>query len=137
LEVSEKFLGNSDQVYMEVIIRRVQTGKTNPQLGYLHAEVLPKFYAWMLDHGDTSSDDEKKRQLKLHPEVDFCERIENFFTRKIERVPRSFSTATKEEMSAVIDKLVRLAVDFGIEISTPEEYYSGKNLEYFENKPKT
>jgi hypothetical protein len=111
-----------DEVTLEIIIRKVQKKKTREQLGYLYASVLPSFYWYMREQGSTSSNDSLKDMLKLHPEIDYCNEEVNCLTGEILKKPKSFALATREEMSEIIIKLIRLGADFGIEIESAEDF---------------
>jgi len=105
--------------------------KTSSQLGYFYAAVLPVFFKYMNNAGDDSSDDNKKNMLKLHPAINFCEIKENPLTGELIEMPRSYSKASKEEMSDIIDRHIRLAADFGLDVETSENYKKRKGIKEF------
>jgi len=122
---------NVDFLELDMEIKSTFQFKTTSQLGYLYAEVLIKFYAYMNEMGDDRIDEAKKRDLKMHPAVGFFEVDKNMFTGELSQFPKSFATASKEEVSECIDKLIRLAGDFGIVIETPEYYKQRKGIKEF------
>jgi hypothetical protein len=111
-----------DEITLEINIKKIQKKKTREQLGYLYASVLPAIYDFLRESGYTCSEDAMKDMLKLHSEINWCSEVANYFTGEIFKRPKSFALATREEMSEIIDKLIRLAADFGIEVETPEDY---------------
>jgi hypothetical protein len=104
--------------------------RTPNQIGYLYAEIYPKFYAYMRENGMEGPDELLKTSLKLHPDITFCETHENVFTGEITYQAKSCAggKSSKEELSEYIDRLVRLAAIFEIDIEDPETYKNRKGI---------
>lgn len=113
-------------VDLEIEIKNPFKFKTTSQLGYLHAEVWKKVYEWAKSVGNEWSDSECRDQLKMH--LNFVEQK----TSKVDGQPywviKSCADASKEEVSDLIDRLVRFLGEEGIPVQTPEEYMKSKGI---------
>ncbi len=86
---------------------------------------------YMTAQGDDRVDEAKKLTLKKHPDIDFMEEAYSVFDGTVTREARSFGSASKEEMSGLIDKFIRLGAEFGIEFEDPEAWkLSRMNIKY-------
>ena len=110
-----------------ITIEKLKEKKSNDQLGYLHAEILPKLAEGFENAGyrlpltKKYRDDEVKHFIKTHPEIMFVENRKNILTKEILTTPRSFKTATMKELSAIIDWCIQFAAEyFGIVIDPPK-----------------
>lgn len=109
---------------VKVSVRSVAT-KSNEQLGYYWAVIVPKIQAGMREQGNELSQVEVNQFLN---ERFFCQLktiswVKNgaeFFAQI--RKPRSKSGATKDEMSQFIDDCIRFAnTELGVFIPAPNE----------------
>ena len=102
--------------------------KTFSQLGYFHAEILPKIMAGYREAGNIVPIGEQgeiwtKNQIKTLPEIMFIEKIKNEKTGENIVNIRSLATASKEEMSHIIDTCIKVYGEyFGITFESPEYY---------------
>ena len=122
---------NCIEIELEIEIKSVFQFKTTSQLGYLFAEVLKKYYQYMYEQGDDRSDDIKRRDIFIHPAINFCDYDINTLTGELQQNVKSLKGASKEEVSDLIDRLIRLAADYGLEIETPEDYKKRKGIKEF------
>ena len=113
-------------VELEIEIKNPFKYKTTSQLGYLHAEVWKKVYEWAKSVGNEWTDEECRDQLKAHL---------NFVEQKVSKVDgqiywdiKSCADASKEEVSDLIDSLIRFLGEEGIPVQTPEEYMKSKGI---------
>jgi len=117
-------------VDLEVEIKNPFRYKTTSQLGYLHAEVWKKVYEWAKSVGNEWTDEECRDQLKMH--LNF---VEQKFS-KVDGQPywdvKSCANASKEEVSELIDSLIRFLGEEGIPVQTPEEYMKSKGIEQWD-----
>jgi len=113
-------------VELEIEIKNPFRYKTTSQLGYLHAEVWKKVYEWARSVGNEWTDEECRDQLKMH--LNF---VEQKFS-KVDGQPywdvKSCANASKEEVSELIDLLIRFLGEEGIPVQTPEEYMKSKGI---------
>ena len=116
-----------DKIF-NVVFTVLREPKTFSQLGYLHAEIIPKIMTGYRNEGyDIPSGkagmDWTKFQIKTLPEIYFIKQKQNVITGEMRNVIRSFADASKEEMSAIIDICIRLYGEyFGITFESPDEY---------------
>ena len=102
--------------------------KTSSQLGYFHAEVLPKLLEAYIYNGErVNSPEAAKKLLKAH----FCYYDEDLIYGDSFKTLKSFSKAKVREMRDIIDFAISICLDSGIEVETPEEYKSRFNLKNF------
>ena len=94
--------------------------KTQSQLGYIHASVKPTLLSAIKERGDERHPDTVWANLKA--EVGFIEEKTSVVTGTKYWDVRSLATASKEDVKEFIDKLVRWAGEWAIEIETPEDY---------------
>jgi hypothetical protein len=113
-------------VELEIEIKNPFRYKTTSQLGYLHAEVWKRVYGWAQSVGNEWTDEECRDQLKMHL---------NFVEQKFSKVDgqsywdvKSCANASKEEVSDLIDSLIRFLGEEGIPVQTPEEYMKSKGI---------
>jgi hypothetical protein len=116
-----------DGTVFTITIEKLKEKKSNDQLGYLHAEILSKLAEGFENAGyrlpltKQYRDEEIKHFIKTHPEIMFVEKRKNILTGEILEIPRSFRTATKNEMTKIIDWSIQFAAEyFGIVIDQPK-----------------
>lgn len=119
------------EIELELEIKSIFQFKTTSQLGYLFAEVLKKFFDYMTAEGDDRSDEIKRRDIFMHPAINFCDYDLNGLTGELQQTIKSLKTASKEDVKDLIDRLIRLGADFGINIETPEDYKKRKGIKEF------
>ena len=119
------------EIELDFEIKSIFQFKTTSQLGYLFAEVLKKFFDYMTAEGDDRSAEIKRRDLFMHPAINFCDYDINSLTGELQQTIKSLATSSKEEVKDLIDRLIRLGADFGIEIETPEDYKKRKGIKEF------
>lgn len=118
---------NAQEVALEIRITSPHQMKTRRQLGYFHAEILPKItkgYQW---YGNEYDRDQIYHLLKLQF---FSEQIYDPILDTWERQPKSLAEASKEEMMQFIDECLRFADDAfpEIHIEDPEAYKRRKGI---------
>ena len=126
---------NPDEKMFTMIISVLREPKTYNQLAYLHAEILLKIIQGYREAGhDVPFNKEQsliwvKKEIKTLPEIMFIEDVPNAKTGETYTALRTFSDASKEEMSDIIDKVIRIYGDyFKIEFETPEAYKRRKGF---------
>jgi hypothetical protein len=117
-------------VDLEIEIKNPFKYKTTSQLGYLHAEVWKKVYEWAKSVGNEWTDEECRDQLKAH--LNFVEQKESKVNGAMYWDVKSCANASKEEVSDLIDSLIRFLGEEGIPVQTPEEYMKSKGIEQWE-----
>lgn len=134
-DIRNRLKANPEQRVFIMEISILREPKTFSQLAYFHAEILTKILNGYRDAGyDIPFNKEMalewvKYQVKTLPEIMFVEEKTNEITGKVLIVPRSFADASKEEMSDIIDKCIRIYGEyFGIVFETPEEWKKRKGL---------
>ena len=113
-------------VDLEIEIKNPFKYKTTSQLGYLHAEVWKKVYQWAKSVGNEWTDEECRDQLKAH--LNFVEQRESKVNGELYWDVKSCANASKEEVSELIDLLIRFLGEEGIPVQTPEEYMKSKGI---------
>ena len=114
--------------YFVMSIAKIRQEKSPSQLGYFHAEILPKIVAGYREAGNIfpigkNGEEWVKNQIKTLEEIDFTEKIRNTQTGNETTNLRSFSTASMEEMTHIIDVcIMTFGLYFGIYFVTPKEY---------------
>ena len=106
----------------KIEVTKFKESKSNPQLGYLHAEILPKCaMAYNLLGWKVSNENQAKTLLKQHTE--YFDSITNEETGETINDLKSFAKASKEEMIAIIDfAIVEICGTAGVYVQSPEEY---------------
>jgi hypothetical protein len=121
-------------VDLEIEIKNPFKFKTTSQLGYLHAEVWKRVYEWAKSVGNEWTDEECRDQLKMH--LNF---VEQRFS-KVDNQPywaiKSCGDASKEEVSDLIDLLIRFLGEEGIKVQTSEEWKKEHGIEKFDEYKK-
>ncbi len=108
--------------------------KTYSQLGYFHAEIIRKWRIGLLEAGHQvpigqAGEEYVKFQIKTLPEIAFVEYKENIITGEKRQVLRSLASASKEEMSHIIDVAIRIGSEyFGVTFESPEEFKKRRGL---------
>jgi hypothetical protein len=121
-------------VELEIEIKNPFKYKTTSQLGYLHAEVWKKVYEWAKSVGNEWTDEECRDQLKAH--LNFVEQKESKVNGELYWDIKSCADASKEEVSDLIDSLIRFLGEEGIKVQTPEEYLKAKGIDNFDEYKK-
>jgi len=110
---------NAQAIELSFEIKSKFQFKSGSQLGYIHAAIYPTIIRSFRDWGNESPESKLIELLKdqndfteVVPDLDGCPR----------RIVKSLSTASKEEVSDFIDRLIRWAGEWAIKIETPEEY---------------
>lgn len=122
----DKFVKSSDilQIHLDATIERPREDKTISQLGYMHAAVWPVFYRFYEDQGIQVDTKEEKERIRddIKVAIGFVqERTEMITGDKYYKV-RSFANATKDQTSDMIDRIIRLAADYGMIVPDPLDY---------------
>lgn len=120
------------EVHLDIEFKSEYQEKTHSQLGYMHAAIWPQFYRFYEDQGIPAETKEQKERIRNDVKfaIGFTELVPRILSRApVEDIdqdnrqePRSFAGASKEECSEMIERLLVLAADFGIQIEGPEEY---------------
>ena len=100
--------------------------KSNPQLGYLHSEVLYKcVISYNMLGWKVTTQEQAKALLKEH--THYYEEITNEETGECFKILKSFSKASKEQMMMIIDfAIIEICGTAGVDVVSPDEYYSLK-----------
>lgn len=127
-EIDEKLLNiDSHKVNLQITIEDLRY-KTTSQLGYFHAEVLPKLLFAYRETGErVNTQEAAKSLLKAH--YGYYEQISVDGT--VFNNLKSFADAKIKEMADIIDFAINICLDCGIEVQTPEEYLNSNKLEKF------
>lgn len=101
--------------------------KSPRQLGYLHAEILPKITRGYQMYGNEYDKDQVYHILKLNF---FSDSIYDPIRDEYYRQPRSLAEASKDEVREFIDQCIRFANEAmpEITIETPEAYKRRKGI---------
>lgn len=113
---------NAVEIYLDIEVKSPYQAKTNKQLGYLHAAVYKPFYVLYKECGYDYTQTQVQMQLKLNPSVAFVEELYDPITGQSYIDAKSMETASKEEATEFIEKLIRLAAEVGIVVESPEAY---------------
>jgi len=138
-EAVDKFVTASydgQMILLDATFNRPQVEKSRSQLAYMHVAIWPAFYKYWEEQGDPVEDEETKQRIRdiVKHAVGFVEVADNILTPTgrdpIQRI-RSFASATMEETSQIIDRILRLATEYGIYIQSPEDYLKEREWEAF------
>ena len=136
-ELVQQFVKSDEaiEVELEMIIKSVFQFKTSSQLGYLHAEIWEQFYKYYGEMGYAVENkviqEQIRNDVKMSDDVAFYDSRLNEITQQIYKVPRSFSKASKEETSIIIERIIRLGNGLGIPFTTPEDWKKSRNIKFF------
>jgi hypothetical protein len=98
---------------LTVIVKRFRLPKSNEQMGYYRVEILPAFAAHIGDDEDSTHLELKRAFFpKRHA-------VSKLTGEASDEIP-SLSTATKEEMSEFMDRIIRYAATIGLPIAPPK-----------------
>lgn len=107
--------------FFDIVIRPVAVYKTNKQLGYWKAEVVPKAVWGFTTVGWQGMTEEKAE--KMLKEMYLTETVMNTDTGEYKTFTKSLADATKEEMINLIDKsVIFLSSELGIKCEDPDEF---------------
>jgi hypothetical protein len=136
----EKFIKHDTtvSVILDMEFKRPHVEKTLSQLGYLHAAVWPVFYQYYINQGQPAESKEQKEGIRndVKHAIGFVYLRQDLINRdgpQGEQVVRSFADASKDETSEQIEKIIRLAADFGMIVPGPEEYLEKHGAKDFES----
>lgn len=118
------------EILLEAEIKSPFQFKTSSQLGYLYAEVLPKFYDFARESGNEWTDERCKTEAKVL--MDFVETKTSPVDGSEYLDVKSFAVASKEEVSEFIDKLIRFLADYGVSVESPYDYKLRKGIKDFD-----
>lgn len=129
-------LSSVDDIMFTARFEQLRKPKTYSQLKYFHSDgFMNPIIAGYRDAGydvpknKTQAKEWVKFQIKTHIDVMFVKKIKNVITGDFLIVPKSFSDATKEEMSYIIDWCCRIYPEFfGVELETVEQYKKRNGL---------
>jgi hypothetical protein len=124
-EASGKFC-NIDEIEKYINITFSEIGfKTTSQLGYFHAEVLPKLEIALKGAGwEIFNENQAKDWLKLK-----CHYFDEFSKGKHKyQSVKSFSKAKIKEMAGFIDQAIRTCNFLGVQVEDPDEYKKRKGI---------
>lgn len=96
--------------------------KTHEQLGYLHAEVLPKLAEALYDTGETNNPSELAAKYWLKRQIGYGNYY--IFGENVVFDPDSFQRATIETIKQAIDLAVDESAKRGIVINPPKESHA-------------
>lgn len=119
-----------DDIVFTANIQQLRKPKTFSQNRYFHSEgfigrIITGYReaGYDVPRGREMAIDWVKYQIKTHPDIMFYEKKENVLTGETRYETKSFSKATKEEMSYIIEWCIRTYANyFGIVLETAEEY---------------
>lgn len=121
VELNVKDYDKFKEKYFDIVIKPVAVYKSNKQLGYWKAEVVPKA-AWGFETAGWQGMNEKKAE-KMLKEMYLTESVMNTDTGEYKTLTKSLADATKEEMIDLIDKsVIFLSSELGVECEDPDEY---------------
>lgn len=124
-KISETFKkANSLIIRLDGVFELEYIAKTNEQLGYYFAEIIPKLTMGLKDIGysditEMSADTFARNNW-------YYEDVVNYNTSEFIKQPKSLSEASKEELSALIDSaIIFIQTELNVNVQTPLEW---KNL---------
>lgn len=113
------------EIWFDTKIKQVSENKTNPQLGYYHAEILQKALYGFQQAGYSDYDIDSIHfilKYKFHYELVYIPDEDTY-----QRMPLSLAEASKESMSEFIEKTIDfIQTELLTRVLTPEEYYGLK-----------
>lgn len=121
---------NAYEILLEAEIKSPFQFKTNSQLGYLHACLLPAFHDFALEAGNEWSQEQSKTQAKIL--MDFVEERRSVVNGDVYYDVKSFANASKEEVSEFIDKLIRFLAEYGVAVESPYDYRKRLGITQFD-----
>lgn len=136
-EAIKKFIKHDTtvSVVLDMELKRPFVSKSLSQLGYLHAAVWPVFYQYYEDQGIPADSADQKERIRNDVKwaigwVDKGE-VSPISVMPMYKV-NSFADASKEEASEAIEKIIRLAAEYGMIVPTAAEYLEQHNATEFE-----
>lgn len=100
-----------------VILRPLD--KSHEQLGYLHGVCLPILTEVLFDAGEIKHKSESEAKYYIKVLMGFGEWIS--FRTSVVFDPRSFESATTEDLSVAIDKAIEVCEKYGAYVPLPKE----------------
>jgi len=110
----KEILRGDPSAQVEISITRIDSKKTNPQLAYFFGVILPIIKARFEELEGTEFT--KEEVINILKDKFFYEEI--MFDGEFIRMPLSFSTAKKEEISKFLQKVIEFSVDI-LEVTIP------------------
>ena len=121
VELNVKNYDKFKEKYFDIVIRPVAIYKSNKQLGYWKAEVVPKA-AWGFTTANWQDMTEEKAE-KMLKEMYLTETVLNTDTGEYKTFTKSLADATKEEVADLINKsVIFLSSELGVECEDPDDF---------------
>lgn len=108
-------------VELDVLFTKRTGDKSQPQMGYYRAEILPKIAAGFRDLGNQDVDEDVANEILKRKY--FYRKVWNSLLGEFIHIPESLASASKERMSQLIDNAIIFgASELHVTIESPEEY---------------